>query len=95
MALSGLQKEVLSLYRALLRASRSQPQLRQHVQGEFRDHKSIHRLDVERIEYLLRKGRKQLDIMNMEGVRKVSFTRVGGAGANSGSSTSASTTSPQ
>ena len=75
--MSGLQKEVVSLYRALWRVTRTQPQLRAHVQNDFREHLDISRTDVERIEYLLRKGRKQLDMLSMKGVKKVTFVTGG------------------
>jgi succinate dehydrogenase assembly factor 1 len=84
--LSGLQKEVLSLYRALLRATRNPSgsaggptPLRLHVQSQFRATQfDVKRSDVERIEYLVSKGRKQLNTLRMAGVKQVSFTTVGG-----------------
>ena len=77
-ALSGLQKEVLSLYRSLLRATKRQPQLQQHVRREFRSGAvDVQRSDVERVEYLLRRGKKQLDTLRMAAVKHVSFTTVG------------------
>ena len=75
--LSGLQREVLSLYRGLLRAARRQPQLQQHVRSEFRASAAgVQRSDVERVEYLLRRGRKQLDTLRMAAVKQVAFTTV-------------------
>jgi len=81
--LSGLQREVIHLYRALLRATRPSPAsafpapLRLHVQQQFRDAQhGVQRSDVERIEYMLKKGRRQLDTLRMSGVKQVSFTHV-------------------
>jgi len=83
-ALSGLQKEVLSLYRTALRLTRSPAgslvpsPLRLHVQEQFRTGATeVRRTDVERIEYLLRRGKKQLDTLRMSGVKQVSFATVG------------------
>ena len=68
---SGLQKDVLSLYRSLLRTSTS-VQSRQSVRSEFRRHSdSVGRSDFMRIEYLLRKGWKRVKLVEMEGVRGV------------------------
>lgn len=65
--LSGLQKQVLSLYRAFLRAARSKSpedrrQIESIVAAEFRRNaKQIDRKNFIHIEYLLRRGNKQLD----------------------------------
>lgn len=65
--LSGIQKQVLSLYRCFLRTTRSKPpENRAHMEavisGEFRKNsKLIDRKDFLHIEYLLRRGKKQLD----------------------------------
>jgi len=63
---SGLQKQVLSLYRKCLRAARTKaPEQRvlfvNLIRDRFREHVKVPRADVIRIEYLLRKGNKQLD----------------------------------
>ncbi len=83
-ALSGLQREVLSLYRALLRLTRPSAgtafptPLRLHVQQQFRESQhEVARSDVERIEYLVKKGRRQLETLRMSGVKGVSFTQIG------------------
>ena len=65
--LSGMQKQVLSLYREFLRAARSKPtedrrQIESIVSAEFRHNsKQIDRKNFLYIEYLLRRGKKQLD----------------------------------
>ncbi|KAK1294983.1 hypothetical protein QJS10_CPA16g00002 [Acorus calamus] len=65
--LSGLQKQVLSLYRGFLRAARSKgPEERQRIESivsaEFHQNsKNIDRKNFLQIEYLLRRGKKQLD----------------------------------
>lgn len=65
--LSGMQKQVLSLYREFLRAARSKPpedrlRIKSIVSAEFRSNsKVIDRKNFLYIEYLLRRGKKQLD----------------------------------
>ncbi|OIT22926.1 PREDICTED: succinate dehydrogenase assembly factor 1, mitochondrial-like [Nicotiana attenuata] len=64
--LSGMQKQVLALYRGFLRAARSKPveerrQIESIVSAEF--HKNSKQVDRKNfiIEYILRRGKKQLD----------------------------------
>ncbi|KAJ7280482.1 hypothetical protein O6H91_19G038400 [Diphasiastrum complanatum] len=68
--LSGLQRQVLSLYRSLLRAARlKSPEARVNIEAivssEFRKQaSSVDKKDFVRIEHLLRKGTKQLEMLN-------------------------------
>ncbi|XP_039069782.1 succinate dehydrogenase assembly factor 1, mitochondrial-like [Hibiscus syriacus] len=65
--LSGMQRQVLSLYRGFLRAVRSKPaedrrQIESIVLADFR--RNSNQVDLKKflyIEYLLRRGKKQLD----------------------------------
>lgn len=65
--LSGMQKQVLSLYRGFLRAARSKSaedrrRIESIVSTEFRHNaKQVDRKNFLFIEYLLRRGKKQLD----------------------------------
>ncbi|KAG8378539.1 hypothetical protein BUALT_Bualt08G0147500 [Buddleja alternifolia] len=65
--LSGMQKQVLALYRGFLRAARSKsPEERTRIESmvsvEFRHNSSqVDRKNFLYIEYLLRRGKKQLD----------------------------------
>nr|ALN96978.1 Fe/S cluster biogenesis protein LYR family [Populus tomentosa] len=65
--LSGMQKQVLTLYRGFLRAARSKsPEDRQQIESfvsaEFRrNSKQVDRKNFIYIEYLLRRGKKQLE----------------------------------
>ena len=75
---SGLQKEVLALYKDFFKAARemedveSSEKLRQAVRDEFKDcAKSVRVSDFQRVEYLLRKGRKNLRTVKMPGFRGV------------------------
>eukprot|EP00048_Salpingoeca_helianthica_P021656 m.13572 g.13572 ORF g.13572 m.13572 type:complete len:79 (+) comp6216_c0_seq1:6-242(+) len=75
---SGLQKEVFGLYRAAFRAIRSkpeesQPAFKQYVRNQFAEHKSLKRTDVMRIEQLLRRGRKQLEVFSNPSCKSISL----------------------
>ncbi|KAF7836482.1 succinate dehydrogenase assembly factor 1, mitochondrial [Senna tora] len=65
--LSGMQKQVLSLYRGFLRAARSKSteerrKIESIVSAEFRHNaEQVDRKNFIYIEYLLRRGKKQLD----------------------------------
>ncbi|XP_075393471.1 LOW QUALITY PROTEIN: succinate dehydrogenase assembly factor 1, mitochondrial [Tenrec ecaudatus] len=61
---SRLQKQVLGLYRELLRAGRGKPGAEARVRAEFRQNACLPRSDVLRIEYLYRRGRRQLLLLN-------------------------------
>ncbi|CAI9623025.1 unnamed protein product [Staurois parvus] len=58
---SNLQKQVLSLYKQFLRAGKDKPGSLPQIQHEFRKNAKIPRTDVMRIEYLVRRGRRQLE----------------------------------
>ncbi|KAH8974530.1 hypothetical protein BDL97_01G106900 [Sphagnum fallax] len=77
--LSGLQRQVLSLYRAFLRAARNKPsearsQLEQFVAAEFRRNAiEVDKKDFQTIEYLLRRGNKQLLMLQGTDVNGFTF----------------------
>ncbi|KAI8806076.1 hypothetical protein BJ742DRAFT_375649 [Cladochytrium replicatum] len=66
---TGLQREVLEFYKKCLRAALGKPEnSRPHfvafVRQEFRGHaKTIEVKDFNTIEYMLRRGKKQLEIL--------------------------------
>jgi len=73
---SGLQRSVLNLYRKCLRVAGRKPidtrdNFRRFAREEFRANAGINKKDFSTIEYLLRKGQRQLDIYSSEGVRNV------------------------
>ncbi|KAK7265546.1 hypothetical protein RJT34_33166 [Clitoria ternatea] len=76
--LSGMQKQVLSLYRGFLRAARSKSEPeRRNIEGvvsqEFRRNSNqIDRKNFLYIEYLLRRGKKQLEQLNHPGTTGLS-----------------------
>ncbi|KAK1253679.1 hypothetical protein MKX07_001756 [Trichoderma sp. CBMAI-0711] len=78
MRLSGLQKEVLALYRQCLRECRKKPQdTRAHfekfVRAEFSRNITIEKRDFAAIEFLLRKGHRQLDVYSSPGIKDIRF----------------------
>ncbi|THX95008.1 hypothetical protein D6C77_07787 [Aureobasidium pullulans] len=76
--LSGLQREVLSLYRKCLRETRKKPTVLDFPKAdavsrrtEFREHQNYDKKDFSAIEYMLRKGQRQLEIYSSPGIRNV------------------------
>ncbi|KAK9268298.1 hypothetical protein L1049_010741 [Liquidambar formosana] len=80
--LSGMQKEVLGLYRGFLRAARTKSpedrrQIESIVSAEFRrNSKLVDRKNFLYIEYLLRRGKKQLDQLKSPGTVGLSSSNV-------------------
>lgn len=80
--LSGMQKQVLSLYRGFLRAARSKSEeerrkIESIVSEEFRrNSKQVDRKNFLYIEYLLRRGKKQLDQLRNPGTTGLSSLQV-------------------
>ncbi|KAJ5468664.1 hypothetical protein N7475_006416 [Penicillium sp. IBT 31633x] len=87
--LSGLQRDVLSLYRKCLREIRNKPvdsrsnfkryaryrynpaDTGKPYRAEFQKHLSISKKDFSAIEYLLRKGNRQLELYASPGIRNI------------------------
>jgi len=57
---SGAQKQVIKLFRDLLRATKEVPQLTKEVKTEFRNNQHLSKKDFPVIERLLRTGRHRL-----------------------------------
>ncbi|VVB02761.1 unnamed protein product [Arabis nemorensis] len=80
--LSGMQKQVLSLYRGFLRAARLKPiedrkRIEMIVSTEFRrNSKEVDRKNFQYIEYLLRLGNKQLDQLKSPDMVSISSMKV-------------------
>ncbi|XP_036296251.1 succinate dehydrogenase assembly factor 1, mitochondrial isoform X1 [Pipistrellus kuhlii] len=92
---SRLQRQVLSLYRELLRAGRGKPGAEARVRAEFRQHACLPRSDVLRIEYLYRRGRRQLQLLRSGHAKTLdAFERRQGANEEPGEA-GAPTTQPQ
>ncbi|OCU02418.1 hypothetical protein XELAEV_18008181mg [Xenopus laevis] len=57
---SKLQKQILSLYRQFLQAGKEKPGFVPRIRDEFQKNAKIPKTDVMHIEYLLRRGQRQL-----------------------------------
>lgn len=60
---SKLQKQVLSLYRQFLRAAQDKPGFIPRIRDEFHSNAAIKKTDVMHIEYLYRRGQRQLELL--------------------------------
>ncbi|KAJ5860593.1 Complex 1 LYR protein [Penicillium soppii] len=73
--LSGLQRDVLSLYRKCLREVRNKPvrftPAETGYRTEFQKHRSVNKKDFSAVEYLLRKGHRQLEMYASPGIRNI------------------------
>ncbi|KAJ5343530.1 hypothetical protein N7541_008244 [Penicillium brevicompactum] len=74
--LSGLQRDVLSLYRKCLREVRNKPvdarsNFKNYARSEFQKHRSVNKKDFSTVEYLLRKGQRQLEMYASPGIRNI------------------------
>lgn len=58
---SKLQKQILALYRQFLQAGKDKPGFVPRIREEFRVNARIKRTDVMHIEYLYRRGQRQLE----------------------------------
>ncbi|VEU20334.1 DEKNAAC101189 [Brettanomyces naardenensis] len=73
---SGLQKEVLSLYRDCLRAAFQKPiDRRQHwinyIHSEFNKSRNIPRRDFSTVEYLIRTGKRRYEMYKSPDIKDV------------------------
>ncbi|KZL71855.1 heat shock protein [Colletotrichum tofieldiae] len=62
--LSGLQREVLSLYRQCIREIRKKPEFDRYI--------TVDKRDFSVVEHLLRKGRRQLETYSSPSIKDVS-----------------------
>lgn len=74
--LSGLQKDVLALYRRCLRATRVKPVGRRphfvsFARREFEKHLDLDKKDFGAIEFLLRKGDRQLEMYSAPNITNI------------------------
>jgi succinate dehydrogenase assembly factor 1 len=79
--ISGIQGEVLKLYRDFIRAARVQEKATQtglkiHIRSEFEKNRGISRIDSEQIEHFLRKGKRQLETLKRSSISGLSFINI-------------------
>ncbi|KAK3764002.1 hypothetical protein RRG08_004366 [Elysia crispata] len=65
---SKIQKQVLSLYKQFLRVTKDQPSFKEYIRSEFRKNAAMPRTDTIKIEYLLRRGWRQLEMLKTSSV---------------------------
>ncbi|EFJ51616.1 hypothetical protein VOLCADRAFT_79757 [Volvox carteri f. nagariensis] len=75
---TGLQRQVLGLYRACLRSIRAKPEearpsLFAFARSEFERNRNISPRDIQRIEHLLRHGRKLMELLKASEAKGVIF----------------------
>ena len=68
---SKIQVQVLKLYRQLMRAAKNKPGVAEHVRSEFKKNAIIPRSDTLRIEYLMRRGHRQLEVIKKSTVQSI------------------------
>ncbi|KAK6510997.1 hypothetical protein TWF506_010083 [Arthrobotrys conoides] len=74
---TGLQREVLSLYRSCLRAVYHKPidsrtHFKSFVTQEFRKYATeVERKDFDTVEFLLRKGKRQLEVYGDPNIKRM------------------------
>ena len=73
---SQIQKQVLSLYKECLRAAEvKSPSFKSVVRNEFkRNGVAIQRTDTMRVEYMLRQGKRRLEMMKVITLQDISET---------------------
>lgn len=67
---SKIQLQVLSLYKQFLRITKNQPSFREYIKSEFRRNSALQKTDVIKIEYLLRRGWRQLEMLKTSSVSR-------------------------
>ena len=73
---SGLQKQVLGLYRQLWRATKNKESplmLKKFIRKEFETYKTIPKHETTRIEWFLRNGYTKLELLQNEQCTNITF----------------------
>ena len=68
---SNIQKLIISLYKQFLRNSEGRPGMANHIQKEFRKNAVIPKSDTMRIEHIIRRGQRQLELLKKSTVRGI------------------------
>ncbi|KAK9835189.1 hypothetical protein WJX81_004732 [Elliptochloris bilobata] len=73
--ISGLQRKVFSLYRSVLRAARSrgaqQQDIKQYARAELERYRHTEKKNFQLIEHLIRRGTRQVEMLNQPDVSGV------------------------
>ena len=73
MVRSRLSRQVLHLYKDFLRAARGKPGFKERIRGEFLQYSKMPLSESLRIEYLLRRGKRQLELLQSANVKEFHF----------------------
>ncbi|CAG5132531.1 unnamed protein product [Candidula unifasciata] len=65
---SKLQQQVLSLYKQFLQVTKKHPSFQEYVKDEFHKNAKLPKTEVIKIEYLLRRGWRQLQMLKTSSV---------------------------
>ena len=68
---SKIQIQVLGLYRQFMRAAQDRPGIADHIRSEFKKNMQLPRSDSLRIEFLMRRGQRQLDQLKTSTIKKM------------------------
>ena len=74
---SKVQKHVLQLYRQFLKAVQDRPGVKDHVRNEFKKNSTLPRTDIMHIEYLIRRGERQLNQLKTSEVKGIGVFQKG------------------
>jgi succinate dehydrogenase assembly factor 1 len=77
MKYSRLQISIFNLYRQLIRACEGRPGFKEYIQAEFRKNAKIPRSNILQIEYLLRRGEKQLKDLQRVSMQSITMVKPG------------------
>ncbi|KAI1003408.1 hypothetical protein K3495_g4801 [Podosphaera aphanis] len=78
MRLSGLQREILSLYRICLRECRKKEKrskFESYVRIEFEKNHDMDKKDFQAIEFLLRKGQRKLNTYKDPAIKDITISK--------------------
>ena len=77
---SGVQKEVLALYKSLQRAARGRPGFDAAIRAEFKKNAiAVGKTDIFRIEHMIRNGKRKLEMLEEHSVSGI--TVIGSSGS--------------
>ena len=74
---SRLQISIFNLYRQLIRSCEGRPGFKEYIQAEFRKNAKIPRSNILQIEYLIRRGEKQLKDLKRAEMQSISMMKPG------------------
>ena len=71
---TGVQRDVLALYKSLQRAAHGRPGFDGVIRAEFKKNAvAVGKTDIFRIEHMIRNGKRKLEMLNEHNVSSVTF----------------------